>query len=348
MAGEHLLILEGVTVRFGGLVAAQNVTLSVAEGAIGAVIGPNGAGKTTVFNCITGIYTPSSGKVSISGLDIRKPFSTRLVLRTAAIALAGGVTALLAVTIQELWEAGINQLFIFGQPFDWGASFRATSTTLASLPAIQTWGTLVLGAFVSAASYLTLWSTSRHTPHSTLARGIARTFQNIRLFKSMTALENILVGLESRQRYGAMQAILRPARYRNKEAENLSRARELLSFVGLEGIEDTPATALPYGYQRRLEIARALATEPKVLLLDEPAAGMNGTEITDLMSLIKRIQERGVTVLLIEHHMQLVMGISHHITVLEYGQKIAEGSPDDIRSNPRVIAAYLGEIRHDS
>lgn len=348
MASNHLLILEGVTVRFGGLVAAQDVTLSVTEGAIGAVIGPNGAGKTTVFNCITGIYTPSTGTISIAGLDIRKPFTARLALRTIAIAIAGGVTAVLAVTIQSLWDAAINQLFIFGQPFDWAASFRAIWATLTSLPAGQTWGAFGLGALIAAASYLTLWSSSRHTPHATLARGVARTFQNIRLFNSMSVLENILVGMESKKTSGALRAIVRPARYRAEEQRNLSRARELLAFVGLESVADAPATSLPYGSQRRLEIARALATEPKVLLLDEPAAGMNATEIAELMLLITQIQERGVTVLLIEHHMKLVMGISHHITVLEYGQKIAEGTPDEIRSNPRVIAAYLGEVHHDT
>lgn len=348
MDDVRLLMLEGVSVRFGGLVAAQDVTLSLTEGAIGAVIGPNGAGKTTVFNCITGIYAPTTGKVSIAGRDIREPFTTRNALRTVGIAFAAGIAVMFAVTIQPLWDASINQLFIFGQPFDWGASFHTLLMTLSSLPPSHTWGAFVVGALIATASYLSMWSNSRHTPHTSLTRGIARTFQNIRLFKSMTVLENILIGMESKSRCGALPAILRTARYKAEEHRNVSRARELLSFVGLEGIENAPANSLPYGSQRRLEIARALATEPKILLLDEPAAGMNATEILELMLLIKRIQERGVTVLLIEHHMKLVMGISHHITVLEYGRKIAEGTPAEIRDDARVIAAYLGEIHHDS
>lgn len=348
MESTRLLTLEGVTVRFGGLVAAHDVTLSVTGGSIGAVIGPNGAGKTTVFNCITGIYTPTAGKVSIAGRDIRTPFSVGYALRTLAIGITGGVATLLAMTIQDLWDAAINQLFVFGQPFDWSAAFRSVGSTLSTLPTTQTWSAFLLGALLAAASYLTLWASSRHTPHTTLTRGIARTFQNIRLFKSMSALENILVGMESKRRTGALDAILRLPRFKADEQHKQFRARELLSFVGLDGVQDVPATSLPYGSQRRLEIARALATNPTILLLDEPAAGMNATEIADLMSLIRRIQERGITVLLIEHHMKLVMGISHHITVLEYGRKIAEGSPDEIRNNQRVIAAYLGEAHHDS
>jgi branched-chain amino acid transport system ATP-binding protein len=347
MTTKALLSLKEVTVRFGGLVAAQNVTFSVSEGIIAAVIGPNGAGKTTIFNCITGIYTPTSGSVSLEESSIKEPLSLRTALKMGALSLAAGAGLVLAVNIQPLWDASINQSFIFGQAFDWSAALQTFGQNLVALPLSWTLGVFTIGVGISLASSLTLWSRSRHTPHSTILRGIARTFQNIRLFKSMTVLENVLVGMHRHVRTGLMAHILRTARYKKEENARVQRAREILSFVGLSDLEDSLATSLPYGYQRRLEIARALATDPKIILLDEPAAGMNATETADLMNLIARVQESGVTVLLIEHHMKLVMGISHHITVLEYGQKIAEGSPEEIRKNPRVISAYLGEPHHD-
>lgn len=346
-APQHLLTLEGITVKFGGLVAAQDLTLSVSEGAIGAIIGPNGAGKTTVFNCITGIYTPASGWLTLAGEDIREPFTARTALITAIISATAAVATVLGLNIQPLWDAAINQLFVFGQPFDWRTSLQTFTTTLISLPLSHTIGAALIGAGIAAASYLTLWSSARHTPHTTLTRGIARTFQNIRLFKSMTTIENVLIGMQAGKKPAMLPSILRSARYRLQEQQQKERAQELLHFIGLQGLENAPATSLPYGSQRRLEIARALATNPKLLLLDEPAAGMNATEIAELMSLIERIRERGITVLLIEHHMKLVMGISSHITVLEYGRKIAEGTPHEIRSNSKVIAAYLGETHHD-
>jgi branched-chain amino acid transport system ATP-binding protein len=178
--------------------------------------------------------------------------------------------------------------------------------------------------------------------HKITQLGIARTFQNIRLFKAMTALENVLVGADARHKTGVVSALFRLPLHRREEAEGLDRAMELLRFMGLEKRADELAANLSYGDQRRLEIARAMATEPKLLCLDEPAAGFNPAEKASLMELIRRVRDRGYTVLLIEHDMRLVMGVTDRIVVLEFGRKIAEGKPEEIRENPAVIAAYLG------
>lgn len=180
-------------------------------------------------------------------------------------------------------------------------------------------------------------------PDQITQRGIARTFQNIRLFGNMTALENVMVGMHSRLRSGVWGAIFQTPATRTEETRARQRARELLAFVGLERRMDELAKNLPYGDQRRLEIARALATQPKLILLDEPTAGMNPQETAEATELIRRLRdELGITVILIEHDMRVVMTISERITVLDYGSKIAEGKPEEIRTNPRVIEAYLG------
>ena len=184
--------------------------------------------------------------------------------------------------------------------------------------------------------------------HKITRLGIARTFQNIRLFKSMTVLENVMVGADAHSKVGFWDALLRTPRHRRSEAESTARAKELLKIVGITARHDELAANLSYGDQRRLEIARAMATGPKLLCLDEPAAGFNPAEKLKLMDLIRRVRDEGYTVLLIEHDMRLVMGVTDRIVVLEFGRKIAEGSPAEIRDNPAVIAAYLGVDEEDA
>jgi branched-chain amino acid transport system ATP-binding protein len=254
-----LLTVRGLTKRFEGLVANDEIDLDVPEGSLFAVIGPNGAGKTTFFNMLSGFFLPTAGTIAFDGQDI----------------------------------TGVRQDKI-------------------------------------------------------AAMGLIRTFQLVQMFRGMTVAENVEVGSHLRTRGGIASALIRPPWLRRQEAEIRVKARALLDFVGLGGLADMSAELLPYGQQRLLEVARAMAAEPRLLLLDEPAAGLNAHETDALAEVIQQINARGVTIVLIEHDVGLVTRIAHRIAVLDFGCKIAEGTPDEIKRHPDVIAAYLGTETEDA
>lgn len=248
------LEIRGVTKRFGGICAVNDIHIAVAPGSIHGIIGPNGAGKTTMFNLITGIYQPTEGQILISGRDI-----------------------------------------------------------------------------------------TGKSPHQIARLGVARTFQNIRLFGELSVYENIITACQDRLSYSAVDGCLRTPKFRRQEAAIARLAEEILESLGLWELREHRANNLPYGQQRRLEIARALATDPCLLLLDEPAAGMNEEESYQLSQFVKKIRkEYRVTIVLIDHHMDVIMDTCDRITVFNFGTKLAEGSPEQIQENPAVIEAYLG------
>jgi branched-chain amino acid transport system ATP-binding protein len=275
-AKENVLNVEDLTMQFGGLVAADNITMEVNKGELVALIGPNGAGKTTAFNCITGVYEPTNGRVSLNG----------------------------EVIVQNYPQGKMKKLYI-GQNN---------------------------GKYDKAV---------RHTPDKITHRGIARTFQNIRLFKALTVLENVMIAKHMRAKQNFFSATFRLNAKEEKRMYEESMA--LLEEQGLAHLHDHIASSLPYGIQRRLEVARALATDPSFLMLDEPAAGMNPQETQEMAEFIREIRDKyDLTILLIEHHMGLVMQISERIYVLDFGKMISHGTPDEVRNDQRVIDAYLG------
>ena len=248
------LEIDQLTMQFGGLVAVDNVSISIKESEIHGLIGPNGSGKTTIFNVLSGYYKPTGGKITFEGRQI------------------------------------------------------------SGLPA-----------------------------HQITAAGFARTFQNMRLFRTMTVLENLLVAMGYHAKVSMFQEIFNPMAVRQEEKIFTEKAIELLDLLEIGEFVNEPATSLPYGHQRRVEIARALATDPKVILLDEPAAGLNEIETENLRKTLMKIRDLGVTIFLVEHDMKLVMEVCEIISVLDHGKKIAEGTGPTISSDPVVIEAYLGQ-----
>ena len=273
---ENVLRLEDITMQFGGVVAVNNLSLEVNRGEIVALIGPNGAGKTTAFNCVTGVYEPTNGRVSLAG----------------------------EVIVENHPQGKMKSLY------------KGENS----------------GKYTNVV---------RLTPDQITQKGIARTFQNIRLFGALTVFENVLVAKHMRAKQNFLSATFRLNASEEKRMREESMA--LLEEQGLAHLKDEVASSLPYGLQRRLEIARALATDPKLLLLDEPAAGMNPQETQELTDFIKKIRtEYKLSVFMIEHHMDLVMQISDRIYVLDFGRLISQGTPEVVQNDQRVIDAYLG------
>lgn len=341
------LSTHDVTLRFGGLVAVNNVNLSINHGEIFAVIGPNGAGKTSLFNAISGIYPATSGKICVDGLEPCLQPTTNTGSQIAYVAILTGICCLLVVNITGVWQASINDLFLYGHSFSWTTSLTRAFGYLAQQRITNTALPFLLGCVVGGLAALRIWYSARRNTEVCSRSGLSRTFQNVRLFPQLSALDNVLIGMHAGFESGFFASLLRLPSVVREEMRATEFALELLKFVGLDGYGSEIAGSLPYGSQRRLEIARALASKPKVLLLDEPAAGMNPTESAKLMDIIKGIREspkQTTTIVLIEHDMKVVMGISDRVAVLDYGSLIACGTPAQIRTDSKVITAYLGSL----